>query len=89
MPNYDKTDLTSTLNYIKSEYGTACFKDGKIIAFLSDLAPSLKREKSLLKKLVDKGLMKEIVENVSANENEQRRIIFKTKSFLVEEECLQ
>lgn len=65
MATYDKTDLTSTLNYIKSEYGTACFKNGKIIAFLSDLAPSLKREKSLLKRLVDKGLLKEIAERNS------------------------
>ena len=88
MATYDKTDLLSTLNYIKSEYGTACFKDGKVIAFLSDLAPSLKREKSLLKKLVDKGLMKEIVENASADEITQRRIIFKTRSFLEDDELI-
>ena len=49
MASYDKTDLKSTLNYIKSEYGTACFKDGRVINLLSDLGPSLKRERSLLK----------------------------------------
>ena len=89
MPSYDKTDLTSVLEYIRDEYGSICFKDGTVIDILSDLAPNLKREYSLLKKLVDKGLLKEIAENSSTDEDTQKKIISKTRSFLVDDEFLQ
>ena len=89
MEIYDKNNLESVLSHIKDEYGANCFKIGKFIDVMNQLAPELKREKSLLQNLTMNGYIKEIVENSGSDRDKQQKTISDARSFLVDEECIQ
>ena len=57
------TNLENVLLYIKDRYGIKCFQNGMFINMLADLAPGLKREKSLLYKMYERGIVADIMTN--------------------------
>lgn len=83
MKDYDPSDLTSTLVYIKNEFGLNVFtKQGRAAALVSDLAPRLKNDRIMLERLSRLGILEDFVSNTSADEEVKRRLIYKFMSGL-------
>ena len=88
--NYEANDLKSTLIYIKDNYGLGVFlKQGRLIALLSDLAPSLKKEKSMLGRMDKAGMFAELISSQNMNEDQKKHNIALVLKKLVENDFIQ
>ena len=83
--NYDNNDLKEVLSYIKEVYGEESFTDYRLIGYLSDFAPNLIKEKTIIKKLCDIKLMSKIINNISSGDAVKNKIIKSAYNYLIKE----
>lgn len=90
MSEYDPSDLTSTLIYIKSKFGTDAFvKYGRVSALVTDLAPNLKNDRTMLERMSRLGILKEFVPLTGADEGIQKSFILRSMMRLIHEEYIR
>ena len=86
MNKYNPNDLYSTLEYIKNRFGLCIFADQeRITAIFRDLAPEQKNELGMLERLSRSGILKDFVLYTGRSRQEQRRIISKAKTQLIQQ----
>lgn len=82
--------LKDVLVYIKDKFGIEIFaKRERVIALLSDLAPSLKSEKNMLQKMTKNGILEEFVSAYNADEDTKKRIVSKAIMILTSDEYIK
>lgn len=82
--------LKDVLVYIKDKFGIEIFaKRERVIALLSDLAPSLKSEKNMLQKMAKNGILEEFVSAYNADEDTKKRIVSKAIMILTSDEYIK
>ena len=90
MKTYDNNNLESTLIYIKNTFGIEIFlKQEKLIAYISDLAPRLKNEKSMLKRIAQLGILEDFIHSQNADKTNQEHMISKALKILIDDEYIQ
>lgn len=90
MATYDSTNLKSTLCYIKDRFGIEVFQNqGKVFALLSDLAPSLKNDRSMIEKLSRLGILEDLINHRQDALSVQKQIVAKAMMKLTEEEFIR
>lgn len=90
MSEYNPSDLTSTLVYIKNRFGTEVFsKRGRVPALVSDLAPSLKNDRVMLERMSRLGILGEFVSISKADDSTKKRLISKTMTLLTHSEYIR
>lgn len=89
MHEYDSNDLKSTLMYIKVRFGTEPFmRNGRVVALLFDLAPELNKERNMIERFSNLGILEEFATTDAANNGLQKRVIAKSFTVLTEEEYI-
>lgn len=90
MSEYNPNDLTSTLIHIRESFGTEPFlKQGKVVALVSDLAPKLKNERTMLERMSRLGILEEFASQIKPDEVVQKRLIAKSMSLLTHSEYIR
>lgn len=90
MSEYNPSNLTSTLVYIKNRFGTDVFaKHGQVSALVSDLAPSLKSDRIMLERMSRIGILEEFVSACNADENTKKYLISKSMTILTHSEYIR
>lgn len=90
MPEYNNTDLNSTLKYIKERFGFSAFTtSGRLAALVSDLAPGLKSERVMLERMSRLGIVQEIAQSVAEDAGTKQRIIQKSMTVLTNTEYIR
>lgn len=90
MSDYNSSDLTSILVYIKNKFGPDVFvRQGQVPALVSDLAPGLKNDRVMLERMTRLGILKGFV-SVAAEEKEmQKRLIARSMIQLTNSEYIR
>lgn len=90
MKDYEADDLRNVLFYIKNNFGLEVFlKKGKLTAFFSDLAPSLKAEKRMLGLLLQLGILEDLLMCIDKNDADQYHAVKMAFTRLVDNEYIQ
>ena len=90
MATYDSNDLRSVLAYIKDRFGLDVFsKPGRVPALLSDLAPGLKNERTMIERLSRLGILADLADNISETDSVQKRIISRSMAQLIQSEFIR
>lgn len=84
IPNYDSENLISVLGYMKETYGARVFSDNRVfVSYFSDLAPSLKKERTIVCRLAKLGLIEKMIHIASDDELLQQKEVLGIKGNLL------
>ena len=90
MSDYNPSDLTNTLIYVKNRFGTNVFtKPGRVPALVSDLAPNLKNEKAMLERMSRLGILKDFAQTSNMDDDTKKRLIAKSMIVLTQSEYIR
>ena len=90
MATYDSSDLRSVLAYIKDRFGLDVFtKPDRVPALLSDLAPGLKNDRTMIGRLSRLGILADFADNICETDSVQKRIISKSMAQLIQSEFIR
>ena len=89
LSEYNQNDLKSTLTYIKIQFGVETLCDSKhLFAYLADLAPTLTKERKMIQRLLNIGVLEDFSKTDTSDEALEKRTLAKWSLKLTEEEYI-